>query len=137
MAAEVGPIVPWELARLEKKGRLEDGENVRDAEEAWTRFSRGRGRVGALVVTDRRLIFVSTGVITRRTRLVSIPLDTVESVEVVESARWGEDRGAIAVDTAGEDAQRHEFERISGGRDRAAELVDAIGEAKQLLTNRS
>jgi Bacterial PH domain len=122
-----GPVVPWELKRLEQRGELEPGEAVSEAEEVWTRLSRGRGRIGALVLTDRRLIFVTTGVITRRTRLIPIPLETIEGVEVAESTRWGEDRGAIAVDTTGEDGpHRVEFQRIAGGEARAAELVESI-----------
>jgi hypothetical protein len=126
VAENQGPVVPWEVARLEQKGKLEPGEVVREAEEVWTRFSTARGRVGALVLTDQRLIFVTTGVITRRVRLVSIPLETIESVDVIESQRWGEDRGAIAVGTSGEEPQRVEFERIAGGRERATALADAI-----------
>jgi hypothetical protein len=131
--SEQGPVVPWELARLEKRGELRDGEVVREAQEAWTRFSRGRGRVGALVLTDARLLFVTTGVITRRVRFVEIPLDDIESVEVIDSPRWGEDRGALAVDAAGGDEPRRiEFERIAGGRERAAQLAEAIRRERQL-----
>jgi hypothetical protein len=130
--AEQGAVVPWELTRLEKRGELEPDEAVSDAEEAWTRFGRSRGRVGALVLTDRRLIFVTTGVITRRTRLVSFPLETIEAVEVVESPRWGEDRGAIAVEAAADEGPRRvEFERIAGGGARAAEIADAIRRQQQ------
>jgi Bacterial PH domain len=136
--AEQGAVVPWELTRLEKRGELEPDEAVSEAEEAWTRFGRGRGRVGALVLTDRRLIFVTTGVITRRTRLVSIPLATIEAVEVVESSRWGEDRGAIALDASGDEGTRRvEFERIAGGGARAAEIADAIRRKQQTAPDAS
>jgi Bacterial PH domain len=136
--AEQGAVVPWELTRLEKRGELEPDEAVSEAEEAWTRFGRSRGRVGALVLTDRRLIFVTTGVITRRTRLVSIPLGTIEAVEVVDSPRWGEDRGAIAVDTVDEEETRRvEFERIAGGGARAAEIADAIRRRQQAVPDAS
>ena len=126
MGADKGHAVPWELARLEKRGELAPGETALESEEVWTRLSRARGRIGALVLTDRRLIYVTTGVVTRRTRLVSIPLETIEAVEVVDSPRWGDERGAIAVDVAGDEPRRIEFERIAGGRERASELVDAI-----------
>jgi hypothetical protein len=131
--SEQGPVVPWELARLEKRRELREGEVVREAQEAWTRFSRSRGRVGALVLTNARLLFVSTGVITRRIRFFEIPLEAIEAVEVVDSPRWGEERGALAVDTTGgEEPRRLEFERIAGGRERAAQLAEAIRREQQL-----
>ena len=133
-----GPVVPWELKRLEQRGELESGEAVSESAEVWTRLSRGRGRIGALVLTDRRLVFVTTGVITRRTRLISIPLETIEGVEVAESPRWGEDRGAIAVDTTGEDGPRRvEFERIAGGEARAAELAESIRRQRERVSEAS
>jgi hypothetical protein len=129
-----GPVVEWELERLEKRGELESGETVAEAVEAWTLMSPRRGRIGALVLTDRRLLFVTTkGAIFKRTRLLSYPLETIESVEVVASPRWGEDRGALAVTVSGaeNEPQRVEFERILGGRDRASELAAAIGRSTQ------
>jgi hypothetical protein len=137
MGTDAGHVVPWELARLEKRGALRPDETVREAVEAWTRLSRSRGRVGALVLTDARLIFVTTGVVTRRTRLVSIPLETIEAVEVVQSPRWGDDRGAIAVAVAGDEPRRVEFERIAGGEARAAEIAAAIRRQQELVSKAS
>jgi hypothetical protein len=129
------PIVRWEMAHLANLDLLEEGEIVCEFEEAWRVTGWGRGHLGALVVTDLRVLFLNTTKILQRTRVVSFPLLTIETAEPFDSL-WKE-LGAFALVVAhdsGGDTTRVKFERIPGGPDRAKEIVSTIERQRGYLS---
>lgn len=117
-------IVEWELMNSPP---LVVGEIACDVQAVWRRQGWGRGRIGALFMTDRRVLFCRTGAIGRRKHVESFPLSDIELAELFSSPRWARDRGAIVLHLRDGDGQRDiEFEDIDGGSIRAAELVEAI-----------
>jgi hypothetical protein len=86
---------------------------------------------GALVLTDLRLLAVSTSLLRRRMRLVSIPLERVEHVEAgatkMVAGPWRK-HGSLTIrwrDVSGTD-RTLELDRITGGRERAKEIAASI-----------
>lgn len=125
-------VTEWEAQRLAELDVLDDGEVVCDVEEAWSRTGWGRGSLGAIVLTDRRLLFSTTSAFRRRTRIDAIALKTIDAIEVIESM-WA-DRGAFRVSHTDRGARKSmEFVRIPGGADRAVQLVRATERQCELL----
>jgi len=110
--AEIDPVVAWELGRVAKLNVLADGEILCEVEDALVGDS-----LGALLVTDLRVLFATTGVFRRRTRLVSIPLETVHEAEALDTAnvfkrgKWGL---LVLLARGRQGDERHEFDAISG-----------------------
>lgn len=130
-------VTSWELDALARKGVLEGNEVVCDMEEAWKRTGWGRGCLGALIVTDRRVLFSSTRAFRKRTRLDAAELGCVREVEVVPS-KWGERRGAIRIGIVErERIKTLLFERLPGGPSRAQELVKTVERQRMLLERSS
>ena len=125
-------VVDWELEHVAGLGLLESGEVICEAQEAWKKTGWGRGRLGAIVVTDLRILFVSTTGFRRRSRIDAFPLTDIVAVETADSM-W-DDRGAIRVHV---DVGGHRtsvmFERIPGGRARAEEVVRSIERQRSYL----
>lgn len=130
---ELDPTIQWELGRFAQLDLLREGEVLCEVEKVWRRRGWGRGLLGALLLTDLRLIFISTNVIVRRPRVELWELPMIENVEVFDSPRWGE-RGAIRVTfDRDEDGKPVELEQIDGGTNRATELVASIERQARLL----
>ena len=131
MLAEIDPVVAWELGRVAKLNVLADGEILCEVEDALVGDS-----LGALLVTDVRVLFATTGVFRRRTRLVSIPLETVHKAEALDTAnvfkrgKWGL---LVLLARGRQGDERHEFDAISSGRARAREIVGTILRQRDLL----
>jgi len=123
--AELDPMVTWELRWLAARDVLHADEILCEVEEAWRRVGWGRGRTGVLVLTDLRLLFISTTLITRRSRLDVFPLEQVASVDVVQGEIWPKE-GALVVALAESGTEPVRFEAIPGSSARAEELARSI-----------
>jgi hypothetical protein len=129
-------VVGWELEHLADRGFLEPREVICEVEEAWNVTGWGRGRLGAVVLTDLQILFTSTTTLRRRVRVDAYPLTDIGAVEVVDSM-W-DDRGAfrLQVDQQDDHQRSVSFERIPGGRTRAEALVRSIEHQRSLLDTR-
>ena len=119
---------------MAKRDVLRDGEILCEVERAFRRRGWGRGRNGALILTDLRLVFISTTVMFRRSRVELWELPEIENVEVFDS-KIRPDDGAIRVVFGAAEPRREpvDFENIDGGTERATELAVWIERQARLL----
>ena len=128
--ADIDLAVARELKQLERLGLLEPGEILSEVELAVL-----GAEPGALIVTDKRVLFVRTTLLRKRTRVVAVPLLEISGAEG-DVGRWlGRELGVLrlaATSTcrAGTDFS---FERIPGGQTRADELATTILRQRDLL----
>lgn len=126
-------VVERELRRMNEHGLLHAGELLVEIESA----SMGRSP-GALVVTDRRVLFVSTSLVRRRTTVVAITLTDVESVsDPVPGWGWGMKNGAEVLIQQADAPEPMTVERIQGGTERASEIVESILRERERSRKRS
>lgn len=124
-----------EVRRLDKLGLLSSSEILCEVEAA------GVGtRPGALIVTDKRVIFLSTTLIRRRTRVISVRLHDVASAE--SSSEWllGRESGVLVLTPTSRGPRADEplrFDAIPGGQARADELARTILRQRDYLYHRS
>lgn len=119
-----------ELRQLDKLGLLDNGEILCEFEAA------GIGtRPGALVVTDRRILFLHTGLVRRQTDVVEIPLHDVTQADASSERVLFKDCGIVEVRTSssGSQGEKWRFEAIPGGLTRAAEITDTILRQRRFL----
>ena len=117
------PLVEWELLWVEELNLLEPGELIVELESAIVRWSSG-----ALIVTDRRVLFVRTTLFGRRTKVQSFALDEIKEADarpVSIMKDWGGNVTLTANVEPG-DAKTIVFQQIPGGADRANEIVESI-----------
>jgi hypothetical protein len=129
------PIVRRELKLMQKRGMIGDREIVCELEAV--DMTDGPG---ALVLTDTRLLAVSTTVLRRRMRLVSIPLQRIEQVEAGPTKRvvFRRQYGSLTIRSRDDGAESIlELDRITGGSDRAKEIAASIARQRAFLMSSS
>ena len=78
---------------------------------------------GALVVTDKRLVFTTTSLLRRRTKVIAVALPDISNVKASQRGEMGE----LTVTATDLPSPRTiEIYRLSGGIARANELADSI-----------
>lgn len=91
-------------------------------------------RAVALVVTDRRVLLLHTGLLRRQTDLTDRPLGLITDARVNNRPRVYKKDGALTIELDGHDGRRLvEIEHIRGGPDRARELVETILRQRDFL----
>lgn len=130
MGSDLDPVLRWELSHLAKLDLLDENEVVCELEDVMMGDS-----LGALVVTDLKVMFVKTGLIRRRTRVVSLPLVQIETVEAADTqnvfkrSQWA----ALAVSTRGPHRREEFVFDAIGSRERAEEIARTIQRQRDLL----
>lgn len=122
--ADLDPLIERELERLQELDLLEEGELLVEHEVAHV-----NGSVGSLFVTDSRVLFVSTTLVRKRTRLLSIPLRDVVHVEPTPVWGWGmKNAGTLTIKVRSDGATERSIvcRQIPGGVDRAEEVAASI-----------
>jgi hypothetical protein len=94
--------------------------------------------VGALIVTDRRVMFVHTPFLRRRTKVMSFDLVGVTEADA-PPVSFMKDRGSVIITMAeaAEASSSVEFKQIDGGEQRAAEIAGSIIRERERLRGRS
>jgi hypothetical protein len=107
------------LTRLDESGALELGEETIDVELAGHNAS-----PGALVLTDRRVVFFRSSPVRRRESLLAVSLSQITSVEASERRSPLRKKGVLRIrcTTAQDEETEYIFEHIPGGLLRADEL---------------
>jgi Bacterial PH domain len=121
-----------ELRRVDKLGVLHESEVPVEIELVLSDTN-----PGALIVTDRRVLFVRTPLF-RKTRMISIPLGRIANVEASEGGFHGKHAGMLTI--ARESAERHDeiqFQLWSVDQGRAAEIARSIVRERDLAAKRS
>jgi hypothetical protein len=126
---DLNPTLWRELKRLDALELLEPGEILVELELVVLGTD-----PGAFIVTDRRVLFVRTTTLGRKTRVVSLPFDGIFDVHS-SSARWlGRNKGVLALSVTTDGSTRiHVFERIGRGRERSDEIAATILRQKESL----
>jgi hypothetical protein len=121
--AQYDPFVLSGLKRLEKLAVLVENEILVETERA----SHG-GSVGALIVTDRRILYVHRRLIRRRVRILQLRLASVSQVEALPYRDWfGSGYGAINLSYSTANAEGVlSYTHIPGGEERAREIARSI-----------
>ena len=90
---------------------------------------------GALIVTDQRVLFLRTTSFRKKTHVTSIPLGEVVNVQATSGTWLGRERGILKVwkRVPRELPEEVEFERVSRGRTRAAEIANTIDRQRDFL----
>lgn len=129
--AELDPIVERELQRMHELGLLETGELVVEHETSVLEHA-----VGAVVVTDMRVVFISTTLWRKRTKTRSVSLLDIEGAR--PAAVWGmKDRGELTLTLkVGDGGDNLVFGQIPRGEARAAEIANAILRERERLLDR-
>ena len=128
------PALEWELRRAGEAGVFQPGELLVETELA------GMGRnSGALVVTDRRVLFVSTGLFRRlrKMKVTSVDLPDIQHAET--RAVWGmRDTAGLVLTVARGGAPREAIELadVSGGLARATQIAESIFREQARLRRR-
>lgn len=119
-----------ELRRIDKLGLLDEGEVLAEVELANLGMD-----PGALVVTDRQVLFLRTTLLRRKTRVVSIPLVEVTTLECASVRTLGREFGVLrlASKTPDQAARALEFDRIPGSESRVQEIARTIARQRDYL----
>ena len=128
------PALEWELRRAAEAGLLQPGELLVEAELASLGWASG-----ALVVTDRRVLFVNTGLFRRRRKVKVTSVDLADVRHAKPSAVWGmTNTGELTLTVAnqGTESGSIEFGQIPGGMPRANEIAESILRERALLLRR-
>ncbi len=132
-AAKLDASAWRELRRLDELRLLDDGEILCEVEAAGIAT-----RAGAIIVTDQRVLFVSTTLLRKQTRVDSIPLREIRNAEASSRRGLGREHGELTLGLSGSgQADRTvRFEAIPGGQTRAEEIARTILRQHQYLQRR-
>jgi hypothetical protein len=128
VCAELSPTIQVELMRLAERNVLGEGEIICELEEVLY-----LDRLGVLVVTDLRVLFVRSGFLRRRTEITSIGLDDVKSVEAIEDPLRLRKWGMVSIVRRSGYMNRADFGSIRGGHSRAEEITRTILRQREYL----
>jgi hypothetical protein len=118
-----------ELRTIRRYGIIADDEmwiEMEIANSGW--------KAGMLVVTDQRVVFVSTSFLLKRPRVIAVPLERIMRFDTRSDPDLSRGKLTLFVETErGDDLDELKFHLIPGGAKRVKELVRAIVAEKNRL----
>jgi hypothetical protein len=123
------PILWRVLKNLDKLDVLTEGEIICEQELATLGTD-----PGALIVTNVRLLFVTTTLRGRKKNVLSVPLEEIAATTTATGRFPRKDNGVLRIGRHAEDAKTEVvLERIPGGEERADEIAQTIARQKRVL----
>lgn len=132
--ADSAPIVWRDLRRLYELGIMEEGEIHVEVELAVLSTA-----PGTLIVTDKRVLFFRSSLLSDRAHLVALPLQELQKVQSSERRSPIKKRGVLQLVSSppGHASAITILEHIPGGKKRADEIARSILRQRELLSSAS